>query len=72
MIKQITLAELSRYQKNFYYKAHQHLEDNVFLSNLSSEPRVYKLCRLCGQMTSITANPEIKKEIKAILDKKTA
>lgn len=73
VIKLITLAELARFQKNFYYKRHEHIEENVFLFNGEKDilkTRAYRLCKLCGQMSPLTINKEIAKEIKDIMDKK--
>lgn len=72
-MKLITLAELARFQKNFYYKKHEHIEENVFIFNPEQDilkTRAYKLCKLCGQMSPLTINDEMATEIKDIMDKK--
>jgi hypothetical protein len=75
MIKLITLSELSKFQKNFYYKKHPHVEENVFLYIPGQDiktTRAYNLCKLCGQMVPIVIDDKISKEIKTIVDKKIA
>jgi hypothetical protein len=75
MIKLMTLAELSKFQKNFYYKKHTHIEENVFLYIPGQDlknTRAYNLCKLCGQMIPITIDDKISKEIKTLVDKKIA
>ncbi len=65
--------QLNLYQKNFYYKQHTCVFENVFMYNPGQEKlniRAYDLCKLCGQLHSIDINTEMDKEIKAIIDKK--
>jgi hypothetical protein len=73
MIKHITPTQLKLAQKSFYYKTHTHLEENVFLSSPAPEfsnPRAYKLCKLCGKLSAIEIDKNIEKEIKEVIDKK--
>jgi hypothetical protein len=73
MIKYITSAQLSLAQKSFYYKAHDHLEETVFLSSPGPEflnRRAYKLCKLCGQLTALEIDQQLDTEINQVLEKK--